>query len=249
MRKNILLIAVLSLSLVQLTSCSNNTKDMNQVTYKVKKSIPPIALNGDWNSSQWEHADILELKNYMGDKPEHFPKTQAMLLYDDKNIYVFFRVEDRYVRAVAEKTHDSVYSDSCVEFFFTPSEGLSKSYFNLEINCGGTVLMYYCDEKMATRTPLDVADCQMIEIFHSMPKIIEPEIAEPTPWVLQYKLPLEMLNKYHSIDKPEPGVKWRANFYKCADKTSHPHWLTWATVDNPTPNFHLPQYFGIIEFE
>jgi hypothetical protein len=51
------------------------------------------------------------------------------------------------------------------------------------------------------------------------------------------------------VEKPGPGVTWRANFYKCADKTSHPHWLTWAHVNYPKPKFHLPEYFGRIEFE
>jgi hypothetical protein len=40
-----------------------------------------------------------------------------------------------------------------------------------------------------------------------------------------------------------------ANFYKCADQTSHPHWLTWASVDYPQPKFHLPEFFGRLVFE
>jgi len=38
-----------------------------------------------------------------------------------------------------------------------------------------------------------------------------------------------------------------ANFYKCADKLQHPHWLNWSPVDFPKPNFHLPQSFGVLE--
>jgi len=250
MKKNLVyIVIILSLSITQFSCSRNNIKDKCQMKYKVKKTNSSVILNGDWNFSQWEHAGILELNNFMGNKPEHFPKTQAKLLYDDKNIYVFFMVEDRYVRAVAKKTHDSVCADSCVEFFFTPSQDLSKGYFNLEINCGGTMLLHYGNDNMGNRKPLDIADCEKIEIFHSMPKIVEPEITEPKIWVLQYKLPFEMLNKYCSIDKPASGVKWRANLYKCADKTSHPHWLTWSFVDNPTLSFHLPQYFGVLEFD
>ena len=217
--------------------------------YKVKKTGTPVTLGDDWGACQWEQANIVELQNYMGDKPEHFPKTQAKLLYDNDNLHVFFRVEDRYVKAVAEKLQDSVCLDSCVEFFFTPSDDGSADYFNLEANCGGTVLLHYGNDTMKKREPLDVADCEKIEFFHSLPKIVDPETTEPTTWFLQYKLPLGILSKYCSVDKPAPGIKWRANFYKCADNTSHPHWLTWNVVDNPAPNFHLPQYFGTIEFE
>ena len=51
------------------------------------------------------------------------------------------------------------------------------------------------------------------------------------------------------VEKPGTGVSWRANFYKCADKTSHPHWLTWAEIDYPNPKFHLPDFFGRLDFE
>lgn len=249
MKKNLIcVLIVLILSVTQLSCNCNKMKDSEQMIYKITKADSSVILNGDWNCSPCQKANILELNNYMGDKPDHFPKTQVKLLYDDDNIYVFFKVEDQYIRAVADKTHGNVWQDSCVEFFFTPSEDMPKGYFNLETNCDGTLLMHY-GGKMPERKPLDIADCEKIEIYHSLPKIVEPEISEPTTWVLQYKLPLEILNKYCSIDKPASGVKWRANFYKCADKTSHPHWLTWSPVDNPTPNFHLPQYFGIVEFE
>ena len=217
--------------------------------YVVRKTTQSVLLASEWDAAEWEKANVLELKNYMGDQPEHFPKTQAKLLYDENNFYVFFRVEDQYIRSIADGTHGNVWQDSCVEFFFTPSEDLSKGYFNLEINCGGTILLHYGNDVMGQRKSLDVSDCKMIELFHSLPNIIESEIADPTTWFLQYRLPLSMLNKYCSVDQPSAGVKWRANFYKCADKTSHPHWLTWSFIDNPTPNFHLPRCFGILEFE
>ena len=99
--------------------------------YTVKRASNVYNLGNDWNADQWKQANILELKNYMGDKPEHFPNTQAKLLYDDENLYVFFRVEDQYVRAVADKTHGRVWEDSCVEFFFAPDVSKPREYIKV----------------------------------------------------------------------------------------------------------------------
>jgi hypothetical protein len=44
----------------------------------------------------------------------------------------------------------------------------------------------------------------------------------------------------------EKGNLWRANFYKCGDDTSHPHWAAWSPVDEL--NFHLPRCFGRLGF-
>jgi hypothetical protein len=250
MKRLMVLGAITVLALILISCSQNKAKDYDKMVYKVKKVDFPIILDGNWNSLNWEHANILELKNYMGDKPNHFPRTQAKLLYDDENLYVFFKVEDNYIRSTLDKLHSAVCQDSCVEFFFTPDYTASKdNYFNLEVNCGGTMLFSYNDKKNNIRKYVEAADCTKVEIYHSMPSVIAGEIVKPTTWTLSYKLPFDMIAKYSEMTKPQPGVKWRANFYKCADKTSQPHWLTWSYVDYPDPNFHLPQYFGVLEFE
>ena len=111
--------------------------------YKVYRSIDGSSLeNSKWDSGIWKAVAPLELTYYMGEKPSHFPKTQAKLMYDSNALYVIFRVEDKYVRAVAQH-QGNVCCDSCVEFFFTPSEDIKTGYFNLETNCGGTMLFHH----------------------------------------------------------------------------------------------------------
>ena len=220
-----------------------------QKKYQVLRTNKGAELNGDWTGDVWGGVEFVEIKDYMGDEPAHQPKTQAKVLYDDKNIYVIFRVEDKYVRAVTRKHQGAVCSDSCVEFFFAPHPDSAKGYFNLEVNCGGTMLLYHVIEIGVEHTVVDTEDCKKIEIYHSEPKIVEPEKQGLNTWVVEYRVPLDMLEKYSSVVRPAPGVTWRANFYKCADATSKPHWLTWSPVDYPTPNFHLPEFFGVLEFK
>ena len=80
------------------------------------------------------------------------------------------------------------------------------------------------------------------------PSRIEPELMEPTTWEVGYRVPWKMLQAYAPVVPPAPGALWRANFYKCADASSHPHWLTWAPVRLPQPDFHRKEFFGFLEF-
>ncbi|MBO4512195.1 MAG: hypothetical protein J5746_05485, partial [Victivallales bacterium] len=41
--------------------------------------------------------------------------------------------------------------------------------------------------------------------------------------------------------------EWTANFYKCADQTSHPHWITWAPLT--VTNYHQPNQFQALILE
>ena len=222
--------------------------DKNPKQYVVQRLEEEITIDTDWDKSIWANILTERLSFFMGAKPDHFPKTRFKAAYDSKYIYVIFKVDDQYIRAVSKGYQASVCLDSCVEFFFTPSEDILTGYFNLETNCGGTILMYHQITSGLHSKPLIGQELDKIEIATSLPSLIKDEIVEPTSWTLEYKLPISILEKYTNIARPDPGVKWKANFYKCGDKTSHPHWLTWSFVDKPNPNFHSPDFFGTLIF-
>jgi hypothetical protein len=225
--------------------------DDEPMTYQIVRAPAAITFDAKWDGEFWSTVKPLELQHYMGERPAHFPKVQAKLVYDDHALFVMFRVQDRFVRAVAQQHQDAVYRDSCVEFFFTPQTDSALGYFNLEMNCGGTMLLYHQRAPGQDSVHFSESDLAQIDVKHSLPKIVDPEITEPTEWTVAYRLPVKMLNSYFpaEVQQPAPGVAWRANFYKCADETSHPHWLTWSPVAFDRPDFHRPQSFGRLEFQ
>ena len=216
--------------------------------YEVLPCKKEIKIDADWNKPVWKESRAIKLENYMGEKPEHFPAVEMKMRYDNNNIYVIFKVDDRYVRAIAKETNGRVWEDSCVEFFFTPGPDTRSGYFNLETNCIGTFLLQYHNRIANNDGFVSSKHNKGIEIKSSIDFSVEEEYTDPLTWYLEYRLPVEFLKYYLPFEQPAPGVKWRANFYKCGDKTSHPHWLTWAPVDFPQPKFHLPEFFGTIVF-
>ncbi|MCK5849841.1 MAG: carbohydrate-binding family 9-like protein [Kiritimatiellae bacterium] len=219
--------------------------------YPAKKDCPshllaPSTFN---DSPVWKNITPLTISNYMGAKLDHFPVAQAKLAYDDDALYVIFRVEDNYVQAVAKGHQAQVCSDSCVEFFFTPSGDISSGYFNLEINCGGTALFHHQTAKGENCVSISEEHLDKLTIAHSLPTIVDPEIQEPVIWTVEYRLPTDILSNYAPTIQPAENIQWQANFYKCADHSSHPHWLTWSPIDKPNPDFHRPEYFGTIGFD
>ncbi len=39
-----------------------------------------------------------------------------------------------------------------------------------------------------------------------------------------------------------------ANFYKCGDKLTVPHFVTWNSIGTNKPDFHQPKFFGELYF-
>lgn len=196
----------------------------------------------------WKDIEAIPVNKRMGEAPLFVPETQVKMACDEDHLYVFFRVIDRYVRCRITECNGPVYEESAVEFFFSPDPEYPDRYFNLEINAGGTPLMRYNDFRLKQHRFLKVDDIRKIEISHSLPRIVDPEMAGPLTWTIECKIPLRMLENYAKIIRPQPGVAWRANFYKIAEKGTNVHFLTWSEVVNPFPDFHLPEFFGTLRF-
>jgi hypothetical protein len=253
LRLNIMFALLVSYAFFQCKTILNGKREMNyderQKSYLVKRTSNSPEINADWKKGIWRSTKPLILENYMGDKPTHFPETKVKMRYDKDNIYLIFSVMDKYVKAVAKEINGKVWMDSCVEFFFSPGSNTERGYFNFEANCKGVFLFNYHLNNSGSGDSVSMEDCEKVRIAYSLKSDVEQEIAEPLEWRLEYSIPISVLKKYMKVDEPGPGVSWRANFYKCADQTSHPHWLTWARVDYPQPKFHLPEFFGRLIFE
>ena len=219
--------------------------------YKVKPTDLSACSSLDWLAPPWDQANSLTVGRFHTQSSSHRPVVQAKLLYDPEHLYVMFRVEDRYVRSVHTEYQGAVCRDSCVEFFVEPVPG--KGYFNFESNAGGTLHLSYIEDPRRGANGFAKYEFIPQELGHqvrvkaTLPEKVDPEIKDPITWLSKLTIPLNVFRPYVGELALRPGVSWRANFYKCADDTSHPHWATWAPIGEQL-NFHQPRYFAPIEF-
>lgn len=227
------------------------TDEAMSVEYVIKKAAAKPELKGLWDGPVWQTANLLEAGNFHPASSGHRPVTRAKVLYDDTSVYVIFRVEDRYVRCTRTDYQAMVCRDACVEFFVQPQPG--NGYFNFEVNAIGTLHLSYIEDARRTPdgfekfTPVPWSLGRTVQIYHSLNGRIFPEIEEAMVWVVEYAIPLTVLEAYvEGIGNPA-GQTWRANFYKCADECSHPHWASWAPVGEKL-DFHQPDKFAPLCF-
>lgn len=227
-------------------------------TIRYTSKAPP--LDGQWDGDAWGDVEALEINHFHPQSSSaHRPRARARLLHDGAALHVLFRVSDRYVKSVCTEYGQQVCRDSCVEIFLKPRP--DAGYFNLEINCGGTMLLWYIEDPM--RVPsgglkrsveVPAHEAAAIGVFHSMPRHVPVEIVDAVEWRIQLSVPARLFERYVGAlcplgdDNGGGGGEWRGNLFKCADDTSHPHWAAWAPIGAEL-NFHAPQYFGRLRFE
>lgn len=223
---------------------------MAAVNYPIHSTQHAPVNHPDETSGPWQAADILEVKHFRPESSSHRPKTIARLLYDASGIHGMFTVHDQFVRCTRTNYMDQVWKDSCVEFFVQPKA--DKGYFNFEFNCGGAFLCCYITDparapegfKQFVRVPK--SSVAQVQCHSTMPRTVDPELKEPVTWSLRFFIPFSLLAEFVGPIGTVAGQTWRGNFFKCADESSHPHWASWAPVDEL--NFHLPRCFGTLHF-
>lgn len=233
---------------------TNQPKETMKYQYVTEKIKSAPALDAGWESPDWKNVKTLEVANFHPDEAsDHKPQTLVKTLYTDQGVYVLFKVVDKYVKSTNTVFQSRTCDDSCVEWFVRPKTQGSddqRGYFNFELNCGGTLQCRYTklskEEKRTSTHPIDQKDLDSMKIYHSLPATVDPEIEKETTWYVGLYAPFTFFEKYVGTLGTMAGQQWRANFYKCGNKTSHPHGYAWAPVDNP--NFHTPRCFGVMEF-
>jgi hypothetical protein len=220
-------------------------------TYFVQWTDSLPLLSTTWNDAAWKISETADLNHFRPESSSHRPRTSLRLLHDGRSLRGSYQVHDQFVRSVRTNYMDEVWKDSCVEIFLQPKP--DAGYFNLEMNAGGAHLCCYIEDpervpggfKKFTRLPAQMG--QRIEVRSSLPRIVDPEIAEAITWHLNFFIPLDVFEKYVGPLGNVGGQLWRGNFFKCGDEGSHPHWASWAPVD--IFNFHTPGCFGTIRFQ
>lgn len=221
---------------------------LQMYTIRQAKVSPPFTHN--WEDPAWKDAETTVTGYFYPQSSDHHPHTQVRLLFDASGIHGIFQVQDRFVRCLTTTYMGPVWQDACVEFFVKPKA--NAGYFNLEMNCGGTLLCSYVVDPRRTAvgfaeyTPLPIEDGNLVRISTSLPGVTDPEISTPLTWTLQFFVPFLFFEKYTGPLGEISGQEWRANFNKCAENNSHPHWASWQRL--PELNFHAPQGFGRLCF-
>ena len=206
----------------------------------------------DWNSDTWRDIPSLTINQFHARSSDYRPHVAAKIGYTTDALCLIFRVQDRYVRSVCLNYQESVCQDSCVELFVQPKS--NHGYFNFEVNCGGTLLLYYIEDatpeagqfKKYRKVPVEQA--RQIRIWTTMPKSTPIEIADPIEWRLEMLIPRTVMEPDIGPVELTPRQVWRANLYKCADSSSHPHWASWSPIGSNL-SFHQPDRFGELVFE
>lgn len=173
------------------------------------------------------------------------PEVKFRIAHSNNQIWLKFYVKEENVLAQRTETNSATHKDSCVEFFIDP--GQEGKYYNFEFNCIGITHLAYGPGrgKREFIDPKTIQEQIMIESTLGNQPFDEKKGGHS--WEMTIVIPASIFT--HTNGLKLKGMTSNANFYKCGDDTSKPHYLSWSPVGTEQPDFHQPDFFGGLSFE
>jgi hypothetical protein len=212
--------------------------------------VPAIEFKG--NASLSTVSDLLEAQTELQhiavlnwEAFPYQPDVTFRIAHCNNEIWLKYYIQEEHVLATRTTTNSATHRDSCLEFFLDPKE--DGNYYNFEVNAIGTThLAYGPGRKERTFIEPQLIE-HLIEVRSSLGREPFVEKTGKQSWELTLVIPASIL--VHDEGIRLAGLRARANFYKCGDDSSVPHFLSWNPVTTDRPDFHTPQFFGMLIFE
>lgn len=161
------------------------------------------------------------------------PETKFTLAHTDEMFYVRFEVKGEVPLSTKTNDLELVNEDACVEIFIGDKD--NTHYWNFEFNPAGICNASHRKERKVDVVRLNAEQLQSIKRF--------PVQLCAAHWSLLVGIPFSLIN----LDRTKEHSR-RANLYKCGDKTAMKHYASWNPIEAEAPAFHLPEFFGEIQF-
>ena len=162
------------------------------------------------------------------------PQTTFTLAHTDQMLYVRYEVKGEVPLSTKTNDLELVNEDACVEIFIADAD--NTHYWNFEFNPAGVCNASHRKERKVDVVRLNAEQLASIQRYGQQ--------LCAAHWTLLIGIPLSLID----IDLTKESSR-RANLYKCGDKTAMKHYASWNAISAPAPAFHLPEFFGEIQFD
>ena len=180
------------------------------VATKVKEG--DVKLDGKLDEAAWGKAQSTGpfVRTMDGSKAES--GAEAKVLWDDKNLYVAFQMEDKDVWTTLANRDDKLWTEEAVEMFID-ADGDGKTYVELQTNPKGTIFDSYLPTYRANQNDFDSGMKVAVNVDGTLDKRDDVDKG----WTVEMEIPLVAAKGKEATMKNVPpvlGTVWKVNFFR-----------------------------------
>jgi len=215
-------------------------RDARKIIVIARKIDTPITIDGELKEKAWEKAEdvnmVISSENEKLRKENPAVKTEAKVLWDDKNMYIAYVCQEpspKRMRCITDKNHDKdIWKDDSVELFLDPKH-TQKDYYQIMINSKGFFTDIYYPTIGVSYYKWD----SRIKVKTSVGK---------NSWVAEMAIPFSVFPGKAPIDDTVWGVNFNRGRHLKNPGLGEEQMYTWSLLVQGY--FHTPMLFGHLIF-
>lgn len=232
-----------------------NLTSGEQPVYKVSKAIEPITVDGKMDEAGWKNAEI-RIFNYFY-RWDRIPipdkqKTVFRMLWDEKNIYLFYECEDTCLTAREKIADSEPYYDDCAEFFCIPFPDSLKMHFAFELNLYKIPYDFIQLENFYNGKPTVIKSYNPnYNLGVTFEGTLNDDTDKDKGWKMELAIPFSAFNDINSFFPAKAGTRWtfqavRQDRNVISDKSRTGSTL--FPLSARGKDVHQSSHFGLLEF-
>jgi len=221
--------------------------------YMVSKTTEPVIIDGRMNESSWNNAEICSFDYFFrlrGNLEKQ--KTKFRMLWDDKNLYLFYQCEDTSLTARETKRDGIPHIDDCVEFFCVPVADSIYFHYGFEVNLYKAAFDFIVLWKYYNDNTIFISGYNPeYSVGVTYDGTINDDTDKDKGWQMEMQIPFTCFNEFYRFAPAKPGVRWafqavRQDRNLVSDRFRSTSLL--FPVFDLRQDVHQPCHFGLLEF-
>jgi hypothetical protein len=211
-------------------------------TYVCHRAAAGITIDGSLDDTGWQGIPWVDsFQRFMAPSGGTPQRTCVKAAWDDRNLYIAFRVYDANPWAAKTTRDDALWEEQVVEIYIDENGDL-RNYREFEINPRGTVIDLLIP-KAGHQSDWRAVARWNAEGWRTATRVYA-NAARPF-WVVEMAFPWGIFDEAENRP-PQPDDVWRIQFYRI--ERPQPGADLVASSWSPTPDFHVPEHFGRLLF-
>ena len=212
--------------------------------YQCRRTTDAITIDGEAIEPGWKGAErVTPLGLWNGGQAKQ--TTSAALLWDNEQLYVSFACADADIQGSMKRRDQNLWEENEVVELFADAGGDQGCYLEFEVNPLNAVLDLVIP-KGGGPGPIEGKKMWDAKGMKTAVHVTRPG-ASDGQWTVEMAIPLNCFLDAPNTP-PKPGDEWRINLYRVDAVSDQVEYQAWSPTNTDTPNFHVPERFGVLRF-
>lgn len=224
-----------------------------QPIFKVAKAKEEIVVDGKMQEEIWANTESRTFDNfYRINQANDQQKTTFRMLWDEKNLYLFYQMEDKYLTARETKRDGEPYLDDCAEIFFITVPDSLDTHIGYELNLykASNDFVYFNDFYQGEHGILKTFNPDF-DVEVSYEGTVNDNSDVDVGWTMELAIPISNFDGLGTFVPVQSGNKWAFLAIRQDRNDAEGNRRATSTIFpiyDISKNVHQANRFGLMEF-